>query len=273
MTEQEYLKTYDITQFDRPSLTTDMVLFALDRENPDKKRISVCGLQVLFIKRNNHPYQGKWALPGGFCHPEESILETAHRELQEETGVDAVLHLSDTYSKRGRDPRGWIISNAYYGFLAKEDCCLRADTDAWEARWFTIRWINQKQDITGNLRFYDLILEAGDERLNVTLEQKKTAIGCQETWETEELYSDFAFDHGTILLETILQMQEAVRRDVRLLFGLFPERFTIGELEQAYTQILREPVLNFRRKVADLVEKTGEQETAAHRPAEYYKRK
>lgn len=65
MTEQEYLAQYNINNFDRPSVTTDMILFTLDRTQKDIKKIDVNGLQVLLIRRNNHPDFGKWALPGG----------------------------------------------------------------------------------------------------------------------------------------------------------------------------------------------------------------
>src|SRR5690606_26100616 len=65
---------------------------------------------------------GKWALPGGFVAPNETSFETASRELREETGVEH-LHLKHfgVYDKPGRDPRGWIISNAHYA-IVPEHC-------------------------------------------------------------------------------------------------------------------------------------------------------
>ncbi len=96
-------------------------------------------LKLLLIKRGGYPYKNFWALPGGFAKPGEDIYETAKRELFEETGVDAAyLKLAGIFGEPGRDPRGWIVSNAFMALINAEDKTICAGTDAKEAMWFSI---------------------------------------------------------------------------------------------------------------------------------------
>ena len=80
--EKEFLEKYDLTKFERPSVTADILVFTV---LPKTKE-----LKLLLIQRGNHPYLNKWALPGGFATPTESLLDTARRELKEEAGVEGV---------------------------------------------------------------------------------------------------------------------------------------------------------------------------------------
>lgn len=275
MTEQEYLAQYNINNFDRPSVTTDMVLFTLDRTQKDIKKIDVNGLQVLLIRRNNHPDFGKWALPGGFCRPTESVLETAHRELQEETGIDTTLHLINTYSDQNRDPRGWIISNAYYGFVHKDDCTLRADTDAWDAKWFTFSHHTTKllaqTPVYKKIKHY-LTLSNEQDCCYLTVTEERFIQGYQTKRVFHQDIKTLAFDHDIILLETLLQVQSLATQDIRTIFPMLPETFTIGELQKAYECVLDEPVYNFRRLIRDLIIETPDTTKAGYRPARLYKR-
>lgn len=276
--EQNFLQTYDISKYARPSLATDIVLFSLSRNNNNIRNIDINGLQVLLIKRALPPFKDKWALPGGFCIPTENILQTAKRELFEETGVpDAFLQLVGTYSEKDRDPRGWIISNAYMGMIHQEDCHLRADTDAWEAAWFTVTdfksRITKSDGVTIEIiHQFALYNHDTNEKLYSYFFEIRT---LHKTY-TETAFrlhkSDLAFDHGQIIGETILNVKQTIQHDIRLLFNLFPEKFTIGELRMAYEIILDQPVHNFRRMVNPYVIETNEVEKAGYRPAKLYVR-
>ena len=79
LTEEEFLSQYQPRDYERPSVTVDMLIFAVDKSGENKR--------LLLIKRKNHPYLGCWALPGGFVEMKESLREAAARELEEETGV------------------------------------------------------------------------------------------------------------------------------------------------------------------------------------------
>ena len=105
------------------AVTVDAVVFV---ERPD-------GLAVLLIRRANPPFQGKWALPGGFVDDDEDLAEAAARELAEETGVSGVaLHQLGAYGAPGRDPRGRTVSIAYWG-VAAQSVSPHAGDDAAEA--------------------------------------------------------------------------------------------------------------------------------------------
>jgi 8-oxo-dGTP diphosphatase len=116
----------------RPGIrvTVDIVIFALrDWE-----------LQVLLIRRGIPPFQGRWALPGGFVLDDESLEAAARRELEEEAGVrDVYLEQLYTFGQPGRDPRGRVVTVAYYALLTTEAAPLVAGTDAGAARWMPAR--------------------------------------------------------------------------------------------------------------------------------------
>jgi 8-oxo-dGTP diphosphatase len=109
-------------------VTVDIVLFTIrDRQ-----------LHLLLIRRLARPYENRYALPGGFVREEESLDAAATRELREETGVEKVyLEQLYTFGEPKRDPRGRVITVAYYA-LAPDTQVLRAGTDASDAAWFPI---------------------------------------------------------------------------------------------------------------------------------------
>lgn len=97
---------------------------------------------VLLVRRKRLPFEGSWALPGGFVEPHESLEEAARRELWEETGAEpASLQQLHTFGKPGRDPRGWVISIAYLAVLDEVevgDWDLAAGSDAGAVGWFDL---------------------------------------------------------------------------------------------------------------------------------------
>lgn len=283
-TEAEFLQNYDITKYQQPSLAVDIVLFSLQREkqNADIKNINIYGLQALLIKRASHPYKDKWALPGGFCIPSESVFETAKRELFEETNItDTYLTLSGVYSRKGRDPRGWIISNAFLGLIDRYKCNLRADTDAWEAKWFTIKELSSKE-LTSSMNSKEwehtliLVDEETDEELTATTTETVVYHPNGNDSIFGAISSDFAFDHAEIITEALINYREQIKEDIRPVFSLLPDKFTLGELELAYCNSLGIDSVtkaNFRRKTENYVIETDElADIKGFRPAKLFKR-
>ena len=118
-------------EYPRPAVTVDVIAFTV-REGQ---------LQVLLVQRERPPFAGAWALPGGFVGMEEPLEAAAARELAEETGVEgAYLEQLYTYGAPDRDPRGRVITVAYFA-LIPADAPVRAEggDDAAQARWFPMK--------------------------------------------------------------------------------------------------------------------------------------
>jgi ADP-ribose pyrophosphatase YjhB (NUDIX family) len=116
--------------YPHPAVTTDIVIFTIRQD----------ALKVLLIKRGEPPYQGDWALPGGFVRLEESLEAGARRELREETGVAGVyLEQLFTFGRPDRDPRERVITVAYYALVPSDRLELRAASDAEGVGWFGLR--------------------------------------------------------------------------------------------------------------------------------------
>lgn len=180
-------------------------------------------LHVLLIRRGQEPYEGAWALPGGFVAPRESAETAARRELAEETGlpqtVVAALHLEQlrTYSEPDRDPRMRVVSVAFTALVADlPEPAEEGGGDAVHARWVPVGEVGS---LPGPGR--------GEHR-PVPL----------------------AFDHAVILADA----RERVRSKLEytcLATAFCPPEFTLGELQSVYETVwdtaLDRP--NFRRKV------------------------
>ena len=150
-------------EYPRPAITVDIILFTFQNNE----------LKVLLVRRKQPPFAGKWALPGGFVQIDEEIEEAARRELSEETNVnDIYLEQLYTFGEPDRDPRGRVITVAYFALLSvdqAESHQLQAATDADEAAWWNVYELP-------SLAFdHDRILVYGLQRLRWKLEW--TALG------------------------------------------------------------------------------------------------
>jgi 8-oxo-dGTP diphosphatase len=111
--------------YPRPALTVDIVV--VTRETCQK---------VLLIRRQNEPFAGSWALPGGFVDENERLSDAVRRELREETGV-VVSEVEQLYTSGdpGRDPRGWTVSVVYLAHVNPNEVEARAGDDAASLEW------------------------------------------------------------------------------------------------------------------------------------------
>ena len=292
--EKEYLKQYDITKYQQPSIATDMAVFSImedestveqekNRSAENYRKIPERKMKILLIQRGNYPYKDCWALPGGFCRKGEDVQETARRELFEETNVkNAYLQPVGIFGEVGRDPRGWIISHTFMALMDGKKCKLRAGTDAGEARWVAIQLEKKemkkelKEDSASILNEYCLKLQYENIELSATIFEKKEFEQFHEqvTYEITEC-EGIAFDHGKLIVYAFLALQKQTEQDGKIVFNFMPETFTLTELQKAFEIILGYPLLtaNFRRKMADYVIETEEiVEGAGHRPAKKFKR-
>jgi len=135
--EASFLAGYRLEDYPRPSVAADIVALTLRSEPTGNWRAPERRLaSVLLVKRGGHPYKGRWALPGGFLQPGESLEECARRELREETGLEAsALVPLAPRSAPGRDPRGWILSCPFLCVVTAGAEGVRGGDDAAAAEW------------------------------------------------------------------------------------------------------------------------------------------
>ena len=148
MSNDDAMRQYNIQNYRTPDgYTSDIAVFTIVSEKTAEYKPPSMTLKLMLIKRAKHNSEkqfnieaDKWALPGGFVQDDETAFEAAGRELFEETGVSNI-HLKHfgIYDKPGRDPRGWIISNAHYAIVSSHQLAQRrADDDAAEVELFSI---------------------------------------------------------------------------------------------------------------------------------------
>ena len=300
--EKEFLAGYDLTKYDRPSVAADVVVFSVmkDDECEDVRRLQEKRLKILLIRRGGFPYKGSWAMPGGFCRKGEDVIDSARRELCEETGIDdAYVKLVGVYGEPGRDPRGWVISSTYMALMNARACHLKAGDDAQDARWFTVELTDISTEVTEvsgtgeeivknedeasrkakNEKRYRLVLNNTDSDIKLTAVLRRTDMSScgrsSDSYDIEEC-EGLAFDHARIITEAVLGLREDVRRDMKLAFDLLPERFTLTELQNVYEQIwdMELTTPNFRRKIAEYVEETDAYQSGErYRPAKLFTRR
>lgn len=281
LTEEEFIKTYNPTRYERPSVTNDIIIFTTeDKEEENIRKVPRKGMQVLLIKRKEHPFIEKWAIPGGFVRMNESLQEGAERELKEETGIDKVyFEQLYTFGEINRDPRTRVISVGNVALISKNSVKPIAGDDAKEVQWF---WINKKLISTENFttdikKRYLLSLVSEDDEIKINYEvteileknifrQKKVSYKFLNSSNDE-----LAFDHYKILDYAIDRIRNKIQY-TPIAVNLLPKLFTVKELQYVYEAIMGKELLNFRRKIGNMIVETDEKlEGKPYRPAQVYK--
>ena len=267
-TEEEFLKNYDSSMFEKLSMTTDIVILSVSSKHSsnyrktDKKMMS-----VLLVKRDSYPYKEKWCLPGGFLNPkEETLEECARRILKRETNLSNIyLEQLYTFDRIDRDPRMRIVSTAYVALIDKN----RLTEQVENASWFDIIELEEKNNVV------KITMTNGEEIIDFSikkiLREKTTDRYDFKTVENEKL----AFDHDLVILTGIERIRNKVNY-TDIVFNMMPEYFTLGELQQVYEVILNKKLLDpaFRRIIAKKTVKTTKMKTGeGHRPSYLFKYK
>jgi 8-oxo-dGTP diphosphatase len=121
-------------RYPHPAVATDICAFAVSGDD----------LALLLIRRGQEPFEGGWALPGGFLGEAETLDQCAARELAEETGLSHIgCRQFATFSAPDRDPRERVISVAYLAMAEQAQVRLAAGSDAAEASWFAVSKLPQ----------------------------------------------------------------------------------------------------------------------------------
>ena len=240
ISEKEFLENYTDAGFDKPSVTTDILVLGVDE--------SFATLKALLIKRDEHPYLGYYALPGGFVRKDETAYQAAARKLSEEAGIsDVYLDQIYTFTKPGRDPRTWVMSIAYLALVGNPK---NINTTG---EWFDLS-ISDEQ-----LRLYSE--ESGTEIVYpISVQSFQNGKIRYENWvaDTEGSGEKLAFDHVEIIIESILKLRTFFENS-DMAFNMVGETFTLPDLQALYELILGKKLYktNFRAMVAPKIEATG----------------
>ncbi|MFE0629098.1 NUDIX domain-containing protein [Streptomyces sp. NPDC058864] len=263
--EDAFLAAYDPRAFEPIAVTVDVVALTLRQG----------ALHVLLVRRGGPPYEGAWALPGGFVQAgRESLDEAAARELAEETGLDAArglgrVHLEQlgSYGRPDRDPRMHVVSVAYLAF-APDLPEAQAGSDAAAAEWVPVEALApqgnpdaaterpKEQDRPAGIHGGGSGRRSG--RASVLGTGHDTGDG---TGEDTGLVARLAFDHGTILAEGLDRARAKIEY-TPLATAFLGEEFTVTELRSVYEAVWGRALHagNFHRKVLSVpgfVESTG----------------
>ena len=156
-----------LKDYDRPSLTTDMVVFRIHNiQSTNSRKNAYKRLQVLLIERSTEPQKGKWSLPGGFVNIDEEIGANALRKLKEKTGVVGNFYTEQLYTwgDIDRDKRGRVISVSYMGLVKPETYSNSGGTEKQ-------RWVDLEIALQEDLAFdHKEIIKYAVERLKGKME-------------------------------------------------------------------------------------------------------
>ena len=206
-TLEEFLESYDPKKYDSPFNTTDIVVVRC------KETLTHWGqpLQVLMVKRKNHPSIGYWATPGGFVEFREDLETGAARELMEETGVEGLpLRQMRTWGAYDRDPRWRVITTSYLA-LVEGDIPVQAGDDAADALWMDVSLTKEaeEEEKGEKTELWHLELTNKEQQLVLSAKVKRSISGhpllAKESYEL--VSSDkIAVDHGCILTQALLYL-------------------------------------------------------------------
>ncbi len=209
----------------RPGLAVDCVVFGFDEAD----------LKVLLVERAMPPFQGRWALPGGFVRIDESVDAAARRELREETGLAGVfLEQLYTFGAVDRHPGDRVVAVAYYALVKLADQRTHPATDARATRWFSVPRVPP-------LAFdHAQILQVGLERLRgkvryvpIGFELLPPKFTLSELQHLYEAILDRSLDKRNFrkkvlamdLLDDLGEVQRGVRHRAARLFSFNPRKY------------------------------------------------
>jgi 8-oxo-dGTP diphosphatase len=243
LTEQAFLSSYDPSAFERPSLAVDVALLS----------VIDGALFTLLLQRSEHPFKGKWSLPGGFVRIDEH-LEAAARRLLESKGklTNVFFEQLCTFGDPRRDPRMRVISVAYYALVDRRrfEAAAQGNPALTVAR-IDVPWEGE----TGG-------------PVDVRIEERRPDVVVSAP-------AALAFDHAEILGTAVKRIRGKLDYSP-IGFQLLASTFTLLDLQRVHETILGRPLNkdSFRRRMlaSGQLEATGETEQAVgHRPAELYR--
>lgn len=265
--EKEFLEKYDSSNFEKLSLTSDIIVFSVsDGYQENYRKLNDKYFSVLLIKRDDYPYKDKWCLPGGFIGINETTEEAAKRILLRETNLrDIYLEQLYTFDDVNRDPRMRIISVSYMALIDKNKLL---DKLLPNVSWFNVMVLEDEKEI-------NITLDNGNEEIKVVIEKKLKELTTDKYNYISKINNKLAFDHDLVIANAISRLKNKIEY-TDIVFNMMPKYFTLRELQQVYEVILGKKLLDpaFRRIIANKVKKTSKVKTGGgHRPSALFEYK
>lgn len=189
-------------------------------------------VEILLEKRANGPFEGALALPGAFVNVDEELDDAVKRCLLQEIGVkDMYTEQLYTWGGINRDPRSRVLSVSYIALINKSSYTPRAGERVREVCW---REVSEK-----------------------TL---------------QEMRSEIAYDHADMIAYALQRLRGKLEY-TSIVFHMMEDEFTLPDLQRVYEIILDKPLYkaNFRKKIMEFVEETGNMRNDGHRPSKLYR--
>lgn len=268
LSEEEFLKDYDSSIYEKLSMTVDILIMSVSNEEIDNyRKLEKKKFSILLIKRETYPFKEKWCLPGGFIKMDETLDEAAKRILKTETNLKNIyLEQLYTFSDVNRDPRMRVVSTSYMALVDKNRL---KDNLMSNACWFNIDSIEE------NDKKYKVILENSEEKIEFVINKKLRDLTTDRYEFSIAKNEKLAFDHPLVVVSGIERLKNKIEY-TDIVFNMMPEYFTLGELQQVYEVILNKKMIapDFRRIISNKVEKTEQvRKGKGHRPSALYRYK
>lgn len=265
--EEEFLKNYDSSKFEKLSMTSDIIIFSVsDGYQDNYRKLNKKYFSVLLIKRKDYPFKDKWCLPGGFIGIDETTEDAAKRILLKETNLhDIYLEQLYTFDDVNRDPRMRVVSTSYMALVDKNKLLDKLPSNA---SWFNVLVLENEKEI-------NVTLDNGNEEIKFVVEKRLKELTTDKYKYIVKENDKLAFDHSLVIASGISRLKNKIEY-TDIVFNMMPEYFTLGELQQVYEVILGKKLLDpaFRRVIANKVEKTMKVKTGeGHRPSVLFKYK
>lgn len=263
----EFLQYYSDSEYEKPSVTVDCVIFRLtDKPTENYRKLPQKKLQVFLTKRQYLPFKEKFSVIGTFVNLAHELSESAKLCVLKKTNLsNSYFEQLYTFGEKSRDPRTRVLSVSYL-FLTNQNQTLE------NGEWFDIDFSvfqesNKQNTMTLTLSNKNLTL------IN-TFEFSQNTLNDISPKTIEIQQTQLAFDHAKIIVYALMRLRNKLEY-TDIIFNLLEEKFTLTQLKNAYETILNETLLdaNFRRKTAKLVSPLNEYTSGfGHRTSQLFKK-
>ena len=253
--DNDFLALYSDSEYDKPSVTVDAVIFRIvNEENKNYRKLANKKLQVYLTKRQFSPFKEQYSIVGTFIDLKNELNETMKLCVKNKVNLtnfyDEQLF---TFGEKSRDPRTRVLSVSYL-------LLTNGSEELFGGEWFDVNLFETKnsQKINANgytmQKTYNLSFSNGSQTLENVVEVNKSKNGLLEEKSVNVSRNSLAFDHTSIIFYALERLKNKLEY-TDIIFNLMPKEFTLTELKQCYELILQKPLLdaNFRRKISKMV--------------------